>query len=81
MDKPIYFTISDLRLRYPQASERTLARWSRTGILPEPDLRVGGVRFWRPEAIEALAPKPDKSKTARQMSDAQVNSQKQSRAA
>lgn len=80
MDKP-YLTIDDLRLRYPQASERTLARWSRTGILPEPDLRIGGVRFWRPEAIEALAPKPDPSKTTRQMRDAQANAQKQSRAA
>jgi hypothetical protein len=80
MDKP-YLTVHDLRARYPQASERTLARWSRTGILPEPDIRVGGVRFWRPEVIEAFAPKPDPSMTTRQMRDAQANSQKQSRAA
>jgi hypothetical protein len=80
MDKP-YLTVHDLRARYPQASERTLARWSKTGVLPEPDLRIGGVRFWRPGTIEAHAPKPDPSKTTRQMRDAQVSPQKQSRAA
>jgi hypothetical protein len=59
MVEPIYFSIRDIRARYPQASERTLANWSARGILPPHAFRVGRARFWLKSDIEALAPQPN----------------------
>jgi hypothetical protein len=44
-------TARSLRARYDHVSDRTIGRWTESGILPQPML-INGVRYWDEEEVE-----------------------------